>query len=123
MTEFKLCPKCQVSKPVEEFGKYFSKERQREYVQSLCKLCKHIDVTERRKKYYYKTEAHRKTGRNKQKRNREELNDTYIISILVRKRKLKASDIRAIPGLIEVNRANILLKRTIKKIQNEKQQN
>lgn len=36
---YKICPICKIKKSIEEFDKYFSKERKKYRIGNYCKLC------------------------------------------------------------------------------------
>jgi hypothetical protein len=135
MKEFKNCPICDTLKPIEDFGKYFSKERGKYRIQNYCKDCQKVEKTRRSKEYYENNKEKRlayckqyrdknkKVINKKRKKFKEkytkELKDCYVVEQITRRLKMNSKDVREYPGLIEAYRANILLKRTIKEVKNE----
>lgn len=135
--KFKVCPICKTAKSLENYGKYFSKERQKYRIQNYCNDCQKPEKKKRSKESFETHKEERlqyakdyrkknKVAVNKkrkvfQKKYVEVLKDCYVAENLAKRWKVKSKDIRAIPGLIEASRANILLKRTIKKLQDVKQ--
>jgi hypothetical protein len=134
----KVCPICKIRKPVDEFGKYFSKERQKYRVQNYCRVCEKIEKNKRAGEYYLRNQEKKKQysrdyradPKNKEKRKklethfkvkyRTELQDCYIADQLARKIGVSSKDIRSYPGLIETERARLQLIRALKKKRNEK---
>jgi hypothetical protein len=133
----KVCPLCQIKKPVSEFGKYFSSQRGKERLQNYCKACEPKEKTKRSKEYYGRKSDKVKSYQQKyrlenkelirpkkrafNKKYRQEIHDLYVIDQIRQTTGLTASDIRQHPDLIEAERLRIKINRTIKTKQNEKQ--
>jgi hypothetical protein len=131
MNEIKICPICKIGKSFDNYGTYFCKPRNKFRLNNYCNDCQGPEMSRRAKEFYQKNkEAKLQYARDYRKKNKEVVNkrrkhfkkgyvevlkDCYVVEYLAKRWKVKAKDIRAIPGLIEASRANILLKRTIKK--------
>lgn len=132
----KTCPICKKKKSIDEFGKYFSNDRQKERIQNYCNDCTPQEKTRRSKEYYRRKSDKAKTyQRSYRKINKEmirpkkrafnqkyrtELHDLYVIDQIRQTTGLAASEIRTAPDLIDAERMRIKLYRTIKSKQNEK---
>lgn len=126
----KTCPICKKKKSIDEFGKYFSTDRQKERIQNYCNDCTPQEKTRRSKEYYRRKSDKVKTyQRSYRKVNKElirpkkrafnqkyrtELHDLYIIDQIRQTTGLTASEIRKRPELIEQERNRIQLFRKSK---------
>lgn len=133
----KTCPICKEKKNIDQFGKYFSNERQKERVQNYCNDCTPAEKTKRSKDYYKrkgeKVRAYQRKYRDTNKelirpkkrafnrKYRHELHDLYVIDQIRQTTGLAASEIRTAPALIDAERMRIKINRTIKSKRNEKQ--
>ena len=134
----KVCPLCKVEKDLSNYGKYFSKERQKYRVQNYCKSCEKSEKKRRLADYYeankearkqYQKE-HRANPNNKEKlkavsqkfkiKYREELQDCYVRDRLTQDNKIPNYVSRELPEIVEAKRLQIKIKRKIKSIQNGK---
>lgn len=134
----KVCPICKTEKDLSNFGKYFSKERQKYRVQNYCKSCEKSEKKRRSAEYYeankearkqYQKE-HRANPNNKEKlkavsqkfkiKYREELQDCYVRDRLTQDNKIPNYVSRELPEIVEAKRLEIKIKRKIKSLQNGK---
>lgn len=134
----KVCPICKTEKDLSNFGKYFSKERQKYRVQNYCKSCEKSEKKRRSAEYYeankearkqYQKE-HRANPNNKKKlkavsqkfkiKYREELQDCYVRDRLTQDNKIPNYVSRELPEIVEAKRLQIKIKRKIKSLQNGK---
>lgn len=127
---YKICPICKIKKSIEEFDKYFSKERKKYRIGNYCKLCARTNANERAKKYYQENKekvlhyqnVERKDWKLKRdKRHREELTDRYVLGKLKQTLKGESNkNMRLFPEMIEAKRTKILTSRITKKLKNGK---
>lgn len=127
---YKICPICKIKKSIEEFDKYFSKERKKYRIGNYCKLCARTNANERAKKYYQENKekvlhyqnVERKDWKLKRdKRHREELTDRYVLVKLKQTLKGESNkNMRLFPEMIEAKRTKILTSRITKKLKNGK---
>ena len=126
----KVCPKCKIEKPVEEFGFYFSKARNKQRVQNYCKSCGKVDKKKRAKEYYQKNKEQKKAYAKKYrkenpekikklsayftKKYRVELKECYVAEFAAKSLKCSTKEIHENPELLEAYRNNMLLKRKIR---------
>jgi hypothetical protein len=134
----KVCPICKTEKDLSNFGKYFSKERQKYRVQNYCKSCEKSEKKRRSAEYYeankearkqYQKE-HRANPNNKEKlkavsqkfkiKYREELQDCYVRDRLTQDNKIPNYVSRELPEIVEAKRLQIKIKRKIKSLNNGK---
>lgn len=122
----KFCAKCKASKPLTDFDNV---KRKGEIIKhSYCKDCRR-DYNRKSSKQYYdnNTESRKEYGkeyrakpdyaerrRNWKNSEMERLTDGMVATILATELNTTVSEIRQIPGLIELKRATMLLKRKIK---------
>lgn len=132
----KICPKCKVEKSVNDFHKYFSKERQKYRVGNYCKPCSNKDSNIRAKKHYqenreqkikYAAEYFEKNydrqlflQRKAKARRRKNLELIYIRHLMTQKKKFRMTDLHQNPDLVELYKNRLLFERTLKKIRNGK---
>ena len=134
----KVCPICKIEKDVAEFGKYFSKIRQKYRAQNYCKMCERPEKKRRSAEYYKENKDARKQYQkkyrsdpsNKEKlkltaqkfklKYRDELKDCYVRDRLAQSDKIPTSVSRDLPEIVETKRLQIKIIRKIKKIQNGK---
>lgn len=134
----KVCPICKIEKDLSNFGKYFSKERQKYRVQNYCKSCEKSEKKRRSSEYYeankearkqYQKE-HRANPKNKEKlkavsqkfkiKYREELQDCYVRDRLTQDNKIPNYVSKELPEIVEAKRLQIKIKRKIKLLNNGK---
>lgn len=134
----KVCPICKTEKDLSNFGKYFSKERQKHRVQNYCKSCEKSEKKRRSAEYYeankearkqYQKE-HRANPNNKEKlkaisqkfkiKYREELQDCYVRGRLTQDNKIPNYVSRGLPEIVEAKRLQIKIKRKLKSLNNGK---
>ena len=125
----RTCRKCGETKPIEEFVKC---KNRREGIIYLCKLCHREDHVRYREDHrlelILKSQQYRLTHiiavdkRNalRQRKNRKELTDTYVIDIIAKSTGLDRNNIKYYPQQIENYRYQILIKRLLKQKKNEK---
>lgn len=128
--EKKLCPICKEEKLIEEYHKYFSKDRNKYRIGNYCKPCARINANERAKKYYQDNKdkvlhyqnVERKEWRTKRdKQHREELSDSYVLVKLKQTLKGEKNKVmRNFPEMIQAKRTQILTSRIIKKLKDGK---
>ena len=127
---YKICPICKIKKSIEEFDKYFSKERKKYRIGNYCKLCARTNANERAKKYYqehkekvlhYQNVERKDWKLKRDKRHREELTDRYVLVKLKQTLKGESNkNMRLFPEMIEAKRTKILTSRITKKLKNGK---
>ena len=127
---YKICPICKIKKSIEEFDKYFSKERKKYRIGNYCKLCARTNANERAKKYYqehkekvlhYQNVERKDWKLKRDKRHREELTDRYVLVKLKQTLKGESNkNMRLFPEMIEAKRTKILISRITKKLKNGK---
>lgn len=127
---YKICPICKIKKSIEEFNKYFSKERKKYRIGNYCKLCARTNANERAKKYYqdhkekvlhYQNVERKDWKLKRDKRHREELTDRYVLVKLKQTLKGESNkNMRLFPEMIEAKRTKILTSRITKKLKNGK---
>lgn len=128
--EKKLCPICQIEKPIEDYYRCFSKERNKYRVGNYCKPCARINANERAKKYYqdhkekvlhYQNVECKEWKLKRDKEHREELADRYVLVKLKQSLKGESNkNMRLFPEMIEAKRTQILTSRITKKLKNGK---
>ena len=127
----KTCPICKKEKPLEEYHKYFSKERQKYRVANYCKPCsrevskknatKNYSENKPKKLEYAKKYREENKERIKAKRpyykkkQIEECQNCYIRELLVSKNKIQKDFITENPEILETKRLMLKIKRKIKK--------
>ena len=134
----KVCPICKIEKDLSNFGKYFSKERQKYRVQNYCKSCEKSEKKKRSAEYYEVNKEARKqyqkeyraNPNNKEKlkavsqkfkiKYREELQDCYVRDRLTQDNKIPNYVSRELPEIVEAKRLQIKIKRKIKSLKNGK---
>lgn len=132
----KRCPICKIEKDLSEFDQYFSKKRNKYRIGNYCKECRKKVSLIRAKKYYeensaackekaknyrQKNDEKIKVDRPKfKKRQIENLQNCYVKSLLVEKRKIDKEFISENPEIIETARLQIKIKRKLKSIRNGK---
>lgn len=134
----KVCPICKTEKDLSNFGKYFSKERQKYRIQNYCKSCEKSEKKRSSAEYYEANKEARKqyqkeyraNPKNKEKlkavsqkfkiKYREELQDCYVRDRLTQDNKIPNYVSRELPEIVEAKRLQIKIKRKIKTLQNGK---
>jgi hypothetical protein len=134
----KICPICKVEKELTNYGKYFSKERQKYRIQNYCKICEKEEKKRRSAIYYQDNKEERKLYRKKYRANpinkeklkalsqkfkikyREELKDCYIRSRLSQDNNIPINVSRELPEIVEAKRLLIKIKRKLKSLKNGK---
>lgn len=135
----KRCPLCDKVKPVKMFGSYYSKSRGKYRIQNYCKDCEKPEKNRRSAEYYERNKEKVKAYARSYRRNpkyiprrkklearfkvkyRQELKDCYVADAIAQKIGVSATEVRKVPGLIEVERTRIQLIRKIRSKNNEKQ--
>lgn len=128
--EKKLCPICKIEKPIEDYHRYFSKERNKFRIGNYCIPCARINANERAKKYYqdhkekvlhYQNVERKKWNLKRDKEHREKLTDRYVLIKLKQSLKGESNkNMRLFPEMIEAKRTKILTSRIKKKLKNGK---
>lgn len=131
----KRCPDCGIEKELTEYDHYFDKTRNKLRPQAACKKCypernrknasRYYEVNKEREKLQAK--AYRAMNAEKikadrakfKKRQIKELQNCYLKSLLITKNNVSKELIEQVPEIIDVKRAALKLKRTIKSIKNE----
>jgi len=134
----KVCPICKTEKDLSNFGKYFSKERQKYRVQNYCKSCEKSEKKRRSAEYYEANKEarlqyakdYRANPANDEKRAvlakkfktkyREELQDCYVRDRLTQDDNIPNYVSKSIPEIVEAKRISIKIKRKIKTLKNGK---
>jgi hypothetical protein len=134
----KVCPLCKIEKDLTNFGKYFSKERQKYRIQNYCKSCEKEEKKKRSAIYYQENKEerkqyqkqHRANPKNKEKlkavsqklkkKYREELKDCYVRDRLTQDNKIPNYVSRELPEIVEAKRLQIKIKRKLKSLNNGK---
>ena len=127
----KICPICNIEKPLEEYHKYFSKERQKYRIASYCKVCSRKVSKKYSIKNYYENKSKKleyakkyreenkeliKSKRHYYKRKQiEECQNCYVRELLVSKNKIQKDFITENPEILETKRLMLKIKRIIKK--------
>ena len=127
----KICPICNIEKPLEEYHKYFSKERQKYRIASYCKVCSCQVSKKNAIKNYYENKSkkleyakkYREENKERIKAKRpyykkkqiEECQNCYIRELLVSKNKIQKDFITENPEILETKRLMLKIKRIIKK--------
>ena len=127
----KICPICNIEKPLEEYHKYFSKERQKSRVANYCKPCSREVSKKNATKNYSENKpkkleyAKKYREENKEwikakrpyykKKQIEECQNCYIRELLVSKNKIQKDFITENPDILETKRLMLKIKRKIKK--------
>ena len=132
----KVCPICKISKSIDEYHTYYSKERKKHRIGNYCKPCSKIEANRRAKGYYQRnkerikkyTKEYRAKEENKEKlsaisrkfkiKYREELQDCYIRDRLNQDNKIPTSVSLAPPEIVEAKRLQIKIKRKLKSLRN-----
>lgn len=135
----KTCPICGISKPIDEYHVYFSKQRQKHRIGNYCKLCARKNSNDRALIYYQTNKEEKKqygrdfraNPKNKEKlktqsqrfkvKYREELQPCYVRDRLVQEHGFNNSDLHEHPEIVEVFKNQIKLKRKLKSLQNGKE--
>lgn len=130
--ETKLCPKCNVIKPIENYHRYWSEARQKYRIGNYCKPCAKTDANARAKESYRKNieakkqyaKDYRANPENKAKRKalqdkfkplyRKNLQDCYVRDQMKQKFGFATEDLRANPEIVETYKNQLLIKRKIK---------
>lgn len=126
----KTCPICKNEKPLGDYHKYFSKERQKYRVANYCKLCSREVSKKNASKNYYDNKpkkleyAKKYREENKErikakrpyykKKQIEECQNCYVRELLVTKNKIEKGWITENPEILETKRLNLKIKRKIK---------
>lgn len=134
--DHKKCPICCVEKPVSEYYKYFSKERQKYRISNYCISCGRENARPRAEKHYKENTDTKKQYakdyrvQNKDKvkvlaqkfkiKYREELKDCYVRDLLTQKNKIPKTVMAEIPEIVETKRLQIKIKRKLKQLKNGK---
>lgn len=132
----KICPICKVEKPVEEYHKYFSKERQKYRVANYCKVCSREVSNKNAKKNYNENKpkkleyAKKYREENKErikakrpyykKKQIEECQNCYIRELLITKNNVQKGLTYEKPEILETKRLSLKIKRKIKNLKNGK---
>ena len=127
----KKCPVCEETKDLTEFYKYFSKPRNKHRYSNYCKPCarekakprakKHFEQNKEAKLQYAKDyrkanpEKVKKLSAKFTKKYREELQDCYVAEFAAKSLKCPTDQIHSNPELLQAYRANMKLKREIRK--------
>lgn len=130
--KIKTCPICKINKLVDDFNKYYSKERQKYRCHAYCKACEKSEKARRSADYFtkHKTERldyakrYRADPNNKDKlktisqkfkvKYRDELQDCYVRDQLVQRVGFSNKDLHAHPEIVIAKRTQLLIKRKIK---------
>jgi hypothetical protein len=130
MRGFKVCPICKEKKHLDEYDKYFSKERKKYRVQNYCKICLKVEANKRAKAYYqnhkekilhYQNVERKEWKTEKEIQHRKQLTDRYVLVKLKQTTKgISNKTLRQLPELIEAKRTKILLSRIKKQLNAKK---
>ena len=134
--ENKTCPICKIEKPLEEYHKYFSKERQKYRIANYCKPCSRVVSNKNAKKNYKENKPkkleyakkYRQENRDQIKAKRpyykkkqiEECQNCYVKELLIHKNGYKKEFINSNPDLLETKRLSLKIKRKIKSFKKPK---
>jgi len=125
----KICNKCQISQPLDNFSHFFEKQRNRFRISTHCKSCAALNT----KKYYYANREKCIENAKRWKLNNFEyikkvkkeiniryVNDLHITYVMQCLRRGKLSDdfINKNPQVIETKRLQIKLTRKLKELKN-----
>ncbi len=132
----KVCPICKIEKPVEEYHKYFSKERQKYRIANYCKSCSREISKKNATKNYYENKpqkleyAKKYREENKErikskrpyykKKQIEECQNCYVRELLITKSKVQKGLTYENPEILETKRLSLKIKRKIKSIKKPK---
>lgn len=136
--KIKVCPICKMPVQLRFYSFYFSKSRNRYRPQNYCNDCQKWINKKRAADYFQKhkqerlqyAKDYRANADNKEKlkkisaffkvKYREELQDCYVADLLAKRMKVSAKDVREHPFLLDIYKAYLKLKRTIKQKEHEK---
>lgn len=132
----KVCPICKNEKPLEEYHKYFSKERQKYRLANYCKSCSREVSKKNATKNYYENKpkkleyAKKYREENKErikakrpyykKKQIEECQNCYVRELLVSKNKIEKGLISENPEILETKRLSLKIKRKLKELKKKK---
>lgn len=129
LTDIKTCFACKLEKPISEFD--INMKCGKEVIGSYCKPCRRIKNNARNKGYYLKnkdriisnqiekskTPEYRAKQREYKKKQNEILTANVVATGLAKKFKTTTDKILKIDGLVESERAKLILKRKIKELE------
>lgn len=127
----KKCPICKKTKSVDEFNRYFSKDRNKYRISNYCKPCSKIQARDRSNKYYQLNKEKRKEYQIQyRKKNPEKvkelkskfkkiyvknLQNCYVSEMASRFFKCSIKQIKENPELLKTYKINLQIKRKIKR--------